>query len=788
MQRRFWNWRDDDLTASINQWLQGLIDSGRYRGFDPVLGSTMQITLNHSTSGAIRVTKEGNFTSKYGVVSTKQGTIIQEYDNIQLDVDSTPVGQHRKDLIIVTHQYTEIVGGQQAIYSIIKGTQVSTDQQAALPLLTDEEHQTILGSIYLPENTTGLNNEGVVYTQQAQPNFANHVAFIEKENGFFLTELDARSNKIINLANPTEEQDAATKFYVDQAILNNIVWATEEARGIAMLASSENITDAIVENEAPDHTKMVTVRRWLQAYNLHIATQNEVNANVEAFKFVTPKTLGNRFATETRKGIARIATVVEAKAGLDDTTIITPYKLRKALPLIPVIVELGNWDINASATKTLAHTLGDKWDKVVATDILIVTDDQSTRQTPDVTEVSLGTTNVTIILGGQTGTFTSTTVNRGFVTFWIKEDLPDVPDILNVNAGLDINEFASFVQGTTQSPAYPLDGFVEAIGSPVASTSWTVVTKPTGSTVTIADATQLSTTAVFSHYGTYTLRLTATNDESDTAFDELTVVLTEQANLPPVINYMLAANYASLDPTFVHPDGDLAVGGWQKGGVSINATDPEGEALTYAIQEIVSIDPQTGALGAPRSDSHVIIELNNNLPHNFIVRGMKLGGHVQQTGEVVQDTGFYHFKVTVTDPHGASVSAGVSIKTKNHTGNVGNLFQLNITPNGVQPSSYNYQGFVLMNPIAEVHQLKATIVVSRLGSVVPNPLDAVLNIGGDYYGEGTYTLNAGAVLSSSPFNFQMSDQVGINSASVTFKAYDSSGTLIGQDTLTLTTP
>ncbi|MGR2462250.1 hypothetical protein ACUX4R_25520, partial [Salmonella enterica] len=66
-----------------------------------------------------------------------------------------------------------------------------------------------------------------------------------------------------------------------------------------------------------------------------LADQAEVNKNHEDNPndetIVTPKTLANKTATETRRGLAEIATQAETNGSTDDITIVTPKKLHNRI-------------------------------------------------------------------------------------------------------------------------------------------------------------------------------------------------------------------------------------------------------------------------------------------------------------------------------------------------------------------------------------------------------------------------------------------------------------------------
>jgi len=781
-QKRFWNFKDDDLTISINQWLIGLIDSGRYRGYDGTLDNTMVLKLHHNTTGAILVNKTGNWSDKYGIVRTKQGTIIQEYDPIQLAVDTTEDKFHRRDLIVLNHEYIETVGGQTAYYSIIKGREVPINALAVTPLLPDEEKQVIIGELYLPSNTDQLNNVNVTYTPAKQPRFGNHVEFIEKSDGFFITDLDARSNRIINLENPTEEQDAATKFYVDQAILNNVVWASEIKRGIAKLATSADII------AGTDHSKILTTLKFLEAYLLKRATQSEANNDTQDLKFITPKTLANRTSTETRKGVAKVATIAEAKAGENDATIITPFKLRKALPLYPVTVELGSWGISGVApyTHLVNHGLGGLWDKVVSASLIMIEDDNSSRYLSTIEDIEIGPTQAEIILSKiKSGAdFNATGFNRGFISFWIKEDLPTITDILIVNAGQDIE--STFISTDTKFAF--VSGFAEAIGSPITSLAWTCTSKPTGAVVSFEDIDQVETRISLDIYGDYTFVLTATNGNGDTQSDSVVVKILEQTNTAPVINDILNQGTASIDAT--HEGVPVPIDGWKKISVAIDATDVDGDTLTYTIQEVDSYDFVSGTYGNPVVGSSIEVE-QGTLPNAFTIRGLRLDG--MQT-PLADGGGFYYFTATANDGNGGTHTKGFRAEIFPEEVIFTPVFFMSNSPNNSN-TDYAYSGSLILNPVSQVTRL--TAVISGINNNGSNQFDrfgVLLEIGttGSLFTTGTYDVPNSVLASSIPLRFTLTEGAtqdnsqGFLSATVTFRAYNGNGDLIGTHTIGIT--
>lgn len=93
-----------------------------------------------------------------------------------------------------------------------------------------------------------------------------------------------------------------------------------------------------------------------------IATTQQVNQNTDfAFQddlIISPKKLNERTATETRRGVAEIATQAETNSGTDDTVIITPKKLeaRRATETMAGIAALVKSPSAPGVNRTTAGT------------------------------------------------------------------------------------------------------------------------------------------------------------------------------------------------------------------------------------------------------------------------------------------------------------------------------------------------------------------------------------------------------------------------------------------------
>lgn len=167
-QKRYFNWLDDDSTFAINQRDLTIMSSGRYCGFDGVLGADLDLVLNHETTGKIVVKQDLTNTPKLGCWRTKQGGIILEDAAITIAISAGDDTDPRIDLIVGIHEYVEAEGGATATYAVITGT------AAAIPVappLTDVNKQVIIGTLYVPANIDSLDDAGVVYTPARKPDW-----------------------------------------------------------------------------------------------------------------------------------------------------------------------------------------------------------------------------------------------------------------------------------------------------------------------------------------------------------------------------------------------------------------------------------------------------------------------------------------------------------------------------------------------------------------------------------------------------------------------------------------
>lgn len=211
-QTRYFNWKDEDKTIALNNWLRGVTQSGLYCGFNWNPTANMTLTLVH-TDGEISYDEDLNPSSSLGVTITPQGVLIKEDASITLPISNGDATHPRIDVIIVSHEYQEgIVGGSAATYAVIQGTPAEIPER---PALTDITKQVAIGYLYVPAGTTQLQvDDGVQWVRNISPVAKGNVSGVLKEADYDSTaetltlDKTGRNNFII-----TSDEDIAREFH-----------------------------------------------------------------------------------------------------------------------------------------------------------------------------------------------------------------------------------------------------------------------------------------------------------------------------------------------------------------------------------------------------------------------------------------------------------------------------------------------------------------------------------------------------------------------------------------------
>jgi len=159
-QIRTHNYNRPLVSFDENRRLLGMLEPGRYRGFDTPKWGTNTITIAHAITGVVETRLNQSLTFPQGVTLSRQGVTIKEDDVIgPLPILSNVANAFRRvDTFVVEHEITNSPGGQEAIYSIIQGP--DGDENPAP--LTAPQKQIVLGYITMQPSTA--TTAGAIYT------------------------------------------------------------------------------------------------------------------------------------------------------------------------------------------------------------------------------------------------------------------------------------------------------------------------------------------------------------------------------------------------------------------------------------------------------------------------------------------------------------------------------------------------------------------------------------------------------------------------------------------------
>lgn len=182
-QKIYMNYKQALTSNDFNRWFLGLLEPGRYRGFDTLTPSGLSFTINHTTTGILITEENLSQSPATGILLTHQGFIIQEDSAIAGVCGTNGSNPHtRIDWLICTHEDVNTIGGQAAVYSVLQGA-LSVE-----PTLPNPEKQILVGKISIPGLATNLNS--ATYTPVAAPSLGGQNIFTN------YPELDAKYAKL----------------------------------------------------------------------------------------------------------------------------------------------------------------------------------------------------------------------------------------------------------------------------------------------------------------------------------------------------------------------------------------------------------------------------------------------------------------------------------------------------------------------------------------------------------------------------------------------------------------
>ncbi len=202
----YWNYKEEDSTLLLNQFLNGILPPGVYGGFDAVaFDGSMRLRL--SQASAVEEISIAGTSKKIGVIKTKQGVIVAEDTQVELIIDPTTT-LPRIDIIIMQHQYQAVINPSIPFYSIIKGTPATNPTP---PSLTIPAYQMKIGELRLPAGCNALNILGVEWIKELSPILYRtpKTVVIAKSNNIIVP---AAVGVIVPFVNFTTEKDQLYEF------------------------------------------------------------------------------------------------------------------------------------------------------------------------------------------------------------------------------------------------------------------------------------------------------------------------------------------------------------------------------------------------------------------------------------------------------------------------------------------------------------------------------------------------------------------------------------------------
>lgn len=162
-QTRLRNYLNPLTSFDHNKANLGMHNPGRYAGFDTVQWAalnSLSFLIAHTGTGITYKDANENVVGPSGVLLTPQGGII--FDGAPVGTDTGTVltldsnagnTNIRYDILVCSHSFVVEAGGQNALYSIVKGSTSSP----TIPSVTDPLHQIIVGVFKIQPGATGSN-------------------------------------------------------------------------------------------------------------------------------------------------------------------------------------------------------------------------------------------------------------------------------------------------------------------------------------------------------------------------------------------------------------------------------------------------------------------------------------------------------------------------------------------------------------------------------------------------------------------------------------------------------
>ncbi len=155
-QDRSIEFKQPDASYKMNRHTLTGTPAGLYFGFDANF-SGMELRLNHAGTGFEETDINGVVLSRRGLFKSRQGVVVLEGSDVTFTIAPT-TSTTRRDAIVASHAYQNIIGGGAATYS------VKPNIGSGEPILSP--YEVLLGILELPINCTSLTQSGVRYVRR----------------------------------------------------------------------------------------------------------------------------------------------------------------------------------------------------------------------------------------------------------------------------------------------------------------------------------------------------------------------------------------------------------------------------------------------------------------------------------------------------------------------------------------------------------------------------------------------------------------------------------------------
>jgi uncharacterized protein (UPF0254 family) len=174
-EERYTEWKASVTSWELRHALIGLLEPGRYRGFDTIISNgtpgtgVIPLKVTNTATGLQKTQDDNTLTTNlFAMLLTRQGVIIHTDTNPELDIDDN-IGNVsiRYDYLIAEYEWVKAIGGQAMSVSILKGPLANP----TLPTLTNPEKTVILGTFELAPAAAVVGD--ITYTPAAVPSLGN---------------------------------------------------------------------------------------------------------------------------------------------------------------------------------------------------------------------------------------------------------------------------------------------------------------------------------------------------------------------------------------------------------------------------------------------------------------------------------------------------------------------------------------------------------------------------------------------------------------------------------------